>query len=136
MFVVRLIVLLFFVFYSYSMGQTPPDGLNAFGKVISYSFFIFAAALYALPAFEAWLRKHRNLSSIAAVNILLGWTFIGWAVAYVWSLIKKDDSKKVLISERPLSEGKRVRCPYCAEEVLAAAVKCKHCGSDISGAKK
>jgi hypothetical protein len=24
------------------------------------------------------------------------------------------------------------RCPYCAEEVLAAAVKCKHCGSELS----
>lgn len=23
------------------------------------------------------------------------------------------------------------RCPYCAEEILSAAVKCKHCGSDI-----
>lgn len=23
-------------------------------------------------------------------------------------------------------------CPHCAEEILAAAIKCKHCGSDVS----
>jgi len=118
------------------MGQTPPDGLNAFGKVVSYSFFIFSAALYALPTLEAWLRKHRNLSSIAAINILLGWTFLGWVVAYVWSLVKKDDSKKLVIASPDPSDEQKVRCPYCAEEVLAAAIKCKHCGSDINGVKK
>jgi len=24
------------------------------------------------------------------------------------------------------------RCPHCAEEILAAAIKCKHCGSALS----
>ena len=29
----------------------------------------------------------------------------------------------------------RVRCPECAELVLADALKCKHCGADLSVAK-
>jgi hypothetical protein len=30
--------------------------------------------------------KHRNFKAILCVNILLGWTGIGWIIALVWSL--------------------------------------------------
>lgn len=32
----------------------------------------------------------------------------------------------------PMDPHATRRCPFCAEEILAAAVKCKHCGSDLS----
>jgi len=28
------------------------------------------------------------------------------------------------------------RCPYCAEDIKFAAIKCKHCGEDIIKGKK
>jgi len=65
MFVVRFIVLAFLVAYSWSMGQIPPDGLNAFGKFVATLFFLAAPALYLLPTIEAWLRNHPNLGAIA-----------------------------------------------------------------------
>ena len=45
---------------------------------------LFALVLvYFLPTFMA--RAHRQRNAIAALNLLLGWTFVGWVVAFVWA---------------------------------------------------
>jgi len=51
------------------------------------------AALYFLPAMFAIGRKHRNSSAICAVNLLLGWTVVGWLVAAVWSSTSNTESQ-------------------------------------------
>ncbi len=136
MFVIRLIVLVFLAFYSYSMGAERGP-LNSFGHLVVYSGLVFIPALYMLPTFEAWLRKHQNLTSIALLNIFLGWTLLGWVAAIVWAF-KKQDHHVMAKAEpayahvfQPKESRQTKACPYCAEEVLLAAVKCKHCGSEI-----
>lgn len=47
---------------------------------------VFGWAFYFVPSLIAWSRKHRSLPAIIALNILLGWTGIGWIGAFVWSL--------------------------------------------------
>lgn len=44
------------------------------------------AVAYLLPCVFAMLRKHRNDLAIGVLNLLLGWTMLGWFVALVWSL--------------------------------------------------
>jgi hypothetical protein len=58
-------------------------------------FVIIFWALYFVPILVARRRQHETIAGIAALNILLGWTFIGWVVALVWALSKppKDPSE-------------------------------------------
>jgi Superinfection immunity protein len=44
------------------------------------------ALLYFTPTVIAILRHHHSLVAVIALNWLLGWTFIGWVAALVWSL--------------------------------------------------
>ena len=48
---------------------------------------LFFAALffYFLPAIAAVMRRHNNKSAIWILNLLLGWTVLGWIVALVWA---------------------------------------------------
>lgn len=46
--------------------------------------------LYLAPTLVAGIRNHRNVVAILALNILLGWTLIGWVAALVWSLTSQD----------------------------------------------
>ena len=41
------------------------------------------------------LRRHNDKIPIFIVNILLGWTFIGWVVALVWSFTSNTENQKV-----------------------------------------
>ncbi len=47
---------------------------------------VLAALLYAVPTLIAVVRTHHSRHAIFALNILLGWTFLGWAAALIWSL--------------------------------------------------
>lgn len=43
-------------------------------------------ALYFVPTIVASVRSHDNAVAITALNLLLGWTLVGWVAALVWSL--------------------------------------------------
>lgn len=45
--------------------------------------WVVLAAMYVLPTLLAWKRSSRRRLTITAVNLLLGWTLIGWVVAMV-----------------------------------------------------
>lgn len=42
--------------------------------------------LYFVPSAIAFERQHHNKMAIIALNIFLGWTFLGWVAAFVWAL--------------------------------------------------
>jgi hypothetical protein len=42
--------------------------------------------LYFVPTVIAVVRKHRQIAPIILINLLLGWTVIGWIAALIWSV--------------------------------------------------
>lgn len=69
-------------FWSYSFTW-PPLGLLMLHGLLVLAVLMFCGLL---PSFVAFVRRHHNRYAILVLNILLGWTIIGWAVALVWSL--------------------------------------------------
>ena len=49
-------------------------------------FVIAGFALYFLPTLIASSRASRSQGGVFVLNLLLGWTFIGWFVALIWAV--------------------------------------------------
>jgi hypothetical protein len=49
---------------------------------------IFLIVAYFLPAIIAALNGNKNFGAIFVLNVLLGWTFIGWVISLVWAVKK------------------------------------------------
>lgn len=62
---------------SYDSGSGFPAG----GVVL----LILLLFVYFIPSLVAGSRKVRNGGAIFVLNLLLGWTFVGWVVALVWA---------------------------------------------------
>lgn len=50
--------------------------------------------IYIIPILVSAFRGHNNIASISALNILLGWTGLGWAAALIWSLSDQEELTK------------------------------------------
>lgn len=52
--------------------------------------FISAVA-YLLPSLVAWYRAHHNALAIGLLNLLLGWTVVGWIGALIWACTRPPE---------------------------------------------
>jgi len=48
--------------------------------------FIIVASLYLLPSIVAYRRKHPQQNAIFLVNVLFGWSIIGWIIPMIWAV--------------------------------------------------
>ena len=53
--------------------------------------------LYFFPTLIAAFKGKSNSLAIFALNLFLGWTFIGWLVALIWSLTK-DNKQQIIVN--------------------------------------
>jgi hypothetical protein len=54
---------------------------------------ISGAALYFIPTMVAFYRNHTNCVAIFILNLLLGWTLLGWAGALIWACIHQEETE-------------------------------------------
>ena len=50
---------------------------------------------YWVPTLAANSNRHRNRTAIAMINLFLGWTVIGWAIALAWADTDNCELEKV-----------------------------------------
>ena len=48
--------------------------------------YLIGIYLYFLPSLVGWNKK--NITAIFLLNLLLGWTVLGWVIALIWSTTK------------------------------------------------
>jgi hypothetical protein len=59
-----------------------------FGGFFGFIAFLVSVLFYFLPTIIAVAGHRRNAFPIFLLNLLLGWTFVGWVIALVWSVKK------------------------------------------------
>lgn len=61
-------------------------------------FFNLVAALFCAPIIVAIVRRHHNVMPITVVNLLLGWSGVGWVVALAMAFSNPQPAPVVAIS--------------------------------------
>ena len=56
-------------------------------EILVLLYIVMGLATYLIPTFIACIRGHSNSLSILLINILFGWTLLGWLAALIWSFV-------------------------------------------------
>lgn len=79
--------------------------------------------LYFLPAIIA--HSKREFAAIFIVNLLFGWTFIGWIIALIWACAA-EPRPHVLVVAGPTPTN---YCCRCGTLTVAGGRFCGRCGN-------
>ena len=59
-------------------------------------------AIYFIPTIIAFIRGHASKWGIMLVNLILGFTGVGWLFALIWSVSNKGQGNVVVVSNNNL----------------------------------
>lgn len=85
---------------------------------------IVVMAMYFLPTIIASSRKVTNIGSVFVINLLLGWSVIGWIVALAMAVKTKTPQVVVVTSSAPLPT-----CAKCGTTLTPGQQYCSNCGT-------
>jgi hypothetical protein len=101
-------------------------------------FLLVSLFLYFLPAYLA--RNRSNFTAILVLNVLAGWTFIGWIIALVWALSEEPRGPvaappQAATGSPQAASGGSFFCSACGKPCPAGAHFCSSCGAAQPSAK-
>lgn len=70
---------------------------------------------YFIPSILGW--NKRNSGAIIILNLLLGWTLIGWVVALIWALTNDSPARQIVYIEKKKEKKKNSEKTYTKEEL-------------------
>lgn len=66
-------------------------------NVLAVLIILSALLWYFSPSIVASRRKHPSQMGIAALNLFLGWTGLGWLIAMIWALSNNREKQTVVV---------------------------------------
>lgn len=124
-----LLVLLLWFVVTISLGRLLPN-VRWVTVVIALCFYLAPTILVLVSKTSSGTVRERwkLLAMIAAINTFVGWTVVGWLLAFVCAMIEARNIRL------PLSESlDYMDCPKCGESIKRKAVLCRYCQSDLPG---
>ena len=97
----------------------------AVGMLVGISLVLL---LYFVPSVVANARSHRNTAAIVTLNILLGWTLLGWIIALIWALTYP----RPLVEQRSVATVRGSFCSACGRSIPDGAKFCPGCGDPVA----
>jgi len=89
----------------------------------------FGLFIYFLPTYCG--RNKRNVGAIFALNLLLGWTLVGWVVALVWALSHDVPTAIVVNQPASVTPGVAILCAQCGKYSEHTAKFRPSCGGQL-----
>jgi len=63
------------------------------GNTTNILMLLVVVVIYMLPTLIAFGREHPRRQEITVINILLGWTLIGWIAVFLWALLVQTEDE-------------------------------------------
>jgi hypothetical protein len=103
--------------------------------------FSVVVGMYFLPTIVGVVRGKQNWGAILVLNLLLGWTLVGWVVALTWACTV--DTQMVVggpihqtvnlpPQPNPLQAEATKKCPHCFSDIPSAATVCRFCAREVA----
>ena len=87
------------------LAAAQSQNVDPVGVILGVLLFAVGVAVYMIPTLVAWSQKAPDFGIVAVVNVLLGWTFIGWVVALVLALRQPRQPAVVVVPQVTAAPG-------------------------------